>query len=328
MTDFDAKLESIGRDADALREALARVIVGQDTLLEQLLIALFANGHVLLEGLPGLGKTHLAKAVAATLGVTLGRIQCTPDLLPADITGGEILSGDSGNIEFRPGPVFANLILVDEINRATPRTQAALLEAMQERQVTYAGTAYALPSPFWVIATQNPIELEGTFPLPEAQLDRFLFKINVEYPSADSLETMLMTSLDSEPANTIESLLTAERALEIVAAAQEVLVAEPVRQAAIAMVLGTQPDSESATKAAREHVRYGASPRALQALVRAARVRALFAGRAQVDFDDLQAIAVPVLSHRILLKTVSELDGMTTPVVIDSILAEWQSGQV
>ena len=304
MTDFAETLESIGRDVRALRTALGGVIVGQEQLLHDLLVAMFAGGHVLLEGLPGLGKTQLAKAVTAALGVRLGRVQCTPDLLPADITGSEILNGERGDIEFRPGPVFANIVLIDEINRATPRTQAALLEAMQERQVTYGGTNYPLPHPFWLIATQNPIELEGTFPLPEAQLDRFLFKISVSYPSAHSLEQLLDTSLDHEPADELKAVLTVERAAEIIDAARQVIVAEPVRKAAIDLVLSTQPLSGQASKAAREHVRYGASPRALQAIIRTARVRALFAGRAHTSFDDLHAVARPVLSHRILLKTV------------------------
>lgn len=324
MNELAKTVSDVEHDINDLHGALSKIIVGQDELLRNLLIAVFAKGHVLLEGLPGLGKTHLAKSLAAAIGVQLGRVQCTPDLLPADITGSDVLSGDAKHVEFRPGPVFANLVLVDEINRATPRTQAALLEAMQEQQVTYAGTSYELPSPFWIIATQNPIELEGTFPLPEAQLDRFLFKIDVAYPSAESLDELLQTSLDDEPGNTLEPVLSKQRVHEITRVAREVLVSEPVRKAAIRLILGTQPESEHALASATQHIRYGASPRALQALIRAARVRALFAGRVQVDFDDLQAIAVPVLSHRILMKTVSELDGVTVASLVEGLVAAWR----
>ena len=284
MTEQDNSLTTAASDLAALETQLNGVIVGQQRLIRELLIAVFAGGHVLLEGLPGLGKTHLAKALAASVDLQFGRVQCTPDLLPSDITGSEILIGGgnpAGQIEFRPGPIFANLVLIDEVNRATPRTQSALLEAMQERQITYGGQRHVLPDPFWVIATQNPIELEGTFPLPEAQLDRFLFKLFIPYPAADSLKALLDTSLDQEPADHLDAVISLQRAHELLLAGQQVLSAEPVREAAINLVLATQPDSEFTSEAARRHIRYGASPRALLSLIRAARVRALFEGRDQ-----------------------------------------------
>jgi len=314
-------------DLNALENQLKNVIVGQDRLIREVVIALFAGGHVLLEGLPGLGKTHLAKALAASLQLQLGRIQCTPDLLPADLTGSEVLIGNlesARDISFRPGPVFANLVLVDEINRATPRTQAALLEAMQERQVTYSGKSHVLPDPFWVIATQNPIELEGTFPLPEAQLDRFMFKLAVPYPEPESLGKLLETTLDQEPSDLVEPVLSIDRVSEIRDTARQVLVAEKIRDEAIKLVLDTQPGSGA--NIASQHIRYGASPRALQSIVRAARVRALLDGRAHVASEDIAELATPALRHRILLKTSSELDGHTADSVLEEIIGSWMRG--
>jgi len=326
MTEQNEMLDSVAHDLGLLEAQLNRVIVGQQQLIRELLIAVFAGGHVLLEGLPGLGKTHLARALAASVELKFGRVQCTPDLLPADITGSEILlgGGQSANeVEFRPGPVFANLVLIDEVNRATPRTQAALLEAMQEGQVTYGGKSYALPDPFCVLATQNPIELEGTFPLPEAQLDRFMFKLFVPYPAAGSLKALLETSLDQEPADHLEPVFSLARARELLAAGRQVIAAEAVREGAIKLVLATQPDSEFASAIAREHIRYGASPRALQSLIRAARIRALFEGRVHVAFEDIAALAYPALRHRVLLHTTSELEGHTANSVLEKIVAEW-----
>ncbi len=306
---------------------LDRVIVGQGELVAHLVTAVFAGGHVLVEGLPGLGKTHLAKGLAAALGLQWARVQCTPDLMPADVTGAEIYvtaAGGASTFEFRRGPVFAQLVLVDEINRATPRTQAALLEAMQERQVTHAGTTHRLPNPFCVLATQNPIELEGTYPLPEAQLDRFMFKLRVPFPARESLRAMVEVSLDAEPADTLQPIAGAADVLRIAELCRTVLLSERCKEAAVDLIMATQPDPGGPESGPRRHIRYGASPRALQALVRAARVRALLAGRAHLDVDDLEAVALPVLRHRILLRLESELDGLDADSTLRSVLDGWR----
>ncbi len=326
-TASDGAFADAHRRLQQLQALLDGVIVGQSELVTQLITALFAGGHVLIEGLPGLGKTHLAKALAAALGLHWARVQCTPDLMPADVTGAEIYvtaASGASNFEFRPGPVFAQLVLVDEINRATPRTQAALLEAMQEQQVTHAGTTHRLPRPFCVLATQNPIELEGTYPLPEAQLDRFMFKLSVPFPARASLRALLDVSLDAEPADTLQAIAGPADVLHISQLCRGVLLAERIKEAAVDLVLATQPDAAAAAGDARRHIRYGASPRALQALIRAARVRALMAGRAHVDVADLDAVALPVLRHRILLRLESELDGMDADTTLAALIDGWR----
>jgi MoxR-like ATPase len=325
---IENRITTFQEDFLKLRDRLTDVIVGQDNVVHDLLIALLAGGHILLEGLPGLGKTHLVKALAASIDVSLSRIQCTPDLMPADITGSEILlkanHDDDVRIDFRRGPVFSSLLLVDEINRTTPKTQSALLEAMQEYQVTCAGISYHLPKPFWVIATQNPIELEGTFPLPEAQLDRFLFKISVNYPSADSLLRMIGISLDDEPADHLTTILSSNRITEMMQDAKNVVVSDTIKRAAIALILSTQGDHALSNSLARQHIRYGSSPRGLQAVIKAARIKALTDGRAHVAIDDIQDVALLALRHRILLNMESDLDNISVDDILQQIISSWR----
>jgi MoxR-like ATPase len=306
--------------ANNLETELARLIVGQKQLLRDTVIALIAGGHMLLEGVPGLGKTMLVRSLGQALDLSFARIQFTPDLMPADIVGTNIIREDSGRREFeyQPGPLFASLVLADEVNRATPKTQSALLEAMQERTVTVGNHTRALPVPFFVLATQNPIELEGTYPLPEAQLDRFFFKALVPFPSeSDLLEIARRTTGDSTPelraVGDAQSIVAAQRV------ARQVPIAEHVLRYAGRLVISTHPN-RTELDSVRRYVRYGASPRGLQTLVLAGKVRALLEGRFNVAFDDLAAVAHASLRHRVFLQFEAEADAVTTDQVIDEIL--------
>ena len=314
------------KTTQAIREQLARVIVGQAAVVDQLVIAFFAGGHVLLEGVPGLGKTLLAKSFARTLGLTFKRIQCTPDLMPADILGTQLIVEKEGrkSFEFARGPVFTQLLLADEINRATPKTQSALLEAMEEHQVTVSGTTLKLEEPFFVMATQNPIEMEGTFPLPEAQLDRFLFKIIVGYPSSEELSQILRQTTVAEVA-TVEPALPPERAeawiLSARRLAREVLVARAVEQYVVALIDATRPGDGNATAPAARFLRYGASPRGAQALLMGAKVSALLDGRVNVSFEDVDRVLLPALTHRVVLSFEAEAEQRAAPDILAELTA-------
>jgi MoxR-like ATPase len=314
-------IEQFRGTAAAIEREVAQVIVGQEGVVRGALIALISGGHVLLEGVPGLGKTRLVRALAEALDLDYARVQFTPDLMPADITGTNIISEEGGDRRFRfePGPVFANLVLADEINRATPKTQAALLEAMAETQVTVANTQHRLPSPFMVLATQNPIEMEGTYPLPEAQLDRFLLKIHVRYPSARELVDILdRTTSDHDPRVSRAAGEADIRRMQ--ALARQVPIAHHVTEYAARLVFATHPDQPGAPKVARDYVRFGASPRGAQALVLAAKVNALIEGRYNVSYEDIRHVAHAALRHRIILNFEADAEGVTTDSVLDELV--------
>ena len=310
--------------ATRIEAEVGKVIVGQRDVVRHVLICLIAGGHALLEGVPGLGKTMLVRTLARVLDLKFARIQFTPDLMPADIIGTDILEeAEDGRREFRfqPGPVFTNLLLADEINRATPKTQSALLEAMQECTVTVANRSYILEPPFLVLATQNPIEMEGTYPLPEAQLDRFLFKVNIEYPSSQELvEILNRTTGEVEP----EVGLVADGAavLAMGALARQVPIASPVADYAARLVIATHPESEGSPEMVRRYVRYGSSPRGAQALILGGKVTALLAGRYNVAFEDLRAVALAALRHRVLLNFEGQAEGVSTDDVVGEVVGQ------
>jgi MoxR-like ATPase len=307
---------------NSVRREIAKVIVGQDDVVEGVLICLLSSGHVLLEGVPGLGKTTLLRTLARTLQLKYSRIQFTPDLMPADIVGSMIIETDERGgkaLRFQPGPIFANLVLADEINRATPKTQSALLEAMQERTVTSGTTTHELDRPFLVMATQNPIEMEGTYPLPEAQLDRFLMKILVTYPSREELNRIVERTIQREE-QTPTPVLDRDAILEVRSVCREVLVAPHVQEYAIQLVMATQPEQREAHELARKYIRYGSSPRGAQALVECGRVRALMRNRFHLAVEDIQHVAPAVLRHRIILNFDAHADGHTPETVLSAII--------
>ena len=317
--DVKQQLESFRSDFQKLREEVGRVIVGQQEIVDGTLAALIAGGHVLLEGVPGLGKTMLVRTLAEALHLEFSRIQFTPDLMPADLVGTNVVveKPEGRKFEFQKGPIFANIVLTDEINRATPKTQSALLEAMAERSVTAGGSTHQLQKPFLFMATQNPLEMEGTYPLPEAQLDRFFIKLIVKYPSADDLSLILNRTTGTEETNA-EPVLNGERILQLRDLARQIPIADDVQRYAINLVLGTHPDQPTATDMVRRFVRYGASPRGAQALILYAKILAVLDSRYHVAKDDINKAAAPVLRHRMI----QNFEGQAEDISADDIVAD------
>lgn len=322
---LESAIQAFNESFGAVQRQVGRVIVGMQEAVRHTLSAIFAGGHVLLEGVPGLGKTLLVKSVSRTLGLSFKRIQFTPDLMPSDVTGTQVLTEDesgSRRFVFKSGPVFANVVLADEINRATPKTQAALLEAMEERQITVWDQTYQLPSPFFVLATQNPVELEGTYPLPEAQLDRFLLKVLVEPPSPAELKEVLTRTTGTEvpEANSIfsaeEATLRIHQMRHLV---RQVVVSDPMYEVLVRMISALSPESQYATENVKQYVRYGPGPRGAQAIILSAKVNALLDGRINVAFEDIKAVIMPALRHRLILNFQAEADGVTSDDLIEPV---------
>ncbi|MCB9585572.1 MAG: MoxR family ATPase [Polyangiaceae bacterium] len=323
------EVEDFQKQVGKLREEIGRVIVGNREVVDGVLTCMLAGSHALLEGVPGLGKTMLVRTLAEAVNLEFSRIQFTPDLMPADIIGTTVMEEKEGGghvFEFRKGPVFANIVLADEVNRATPKTQSALLEAMQEHRVTVGRTTHVIPEPYFVLATQNPLEMEGTYPLPEAQLDRFFFKLHVPFPNREELHTIIDRTTTGYHAE-VKPVVDAEEIVKMQELVRKVPVARHVQDYAIRVLQATHPDREEATDKVKRYVRSGGSPRGVQAILLASKIRALFDGRFAASIDDVKASALPALRHRVLLSFEGEAEGVAPDTVLQEILTKLPEGK-